>query len=84
MAPDERNVCTAIVCFREESGAIFAASGHRDGSRCDPEIRMSLQEEGFLFFGRTGVPKDVRLDPADPAAPFKGRSLGHSYRWRPG
>jgi hypothetical protein len=79
--PDEIRAYVAIVRFRLEDGGLVAASAHPDGSRCYPDIRVRLQGDGFLFHGCTGVPKEMRHDPADPEAPFKGRAFGFSYRW---
>jgi hypothetical protein len=47
----------------------------------NPDIRVHLQGDGFLFHGCTGVPKEMRYDPTDAATPFKGRAFGFRYGW---
>jgi hypothetical protein len=79
--PDETKVYVAVVRFREEKGALVAASAHPDGTPCYPDILVAFRGRGFVFFGCTGVPKEMRFDPADGAVPFKGRAFGYSYRW---
>lgn len=70
---DEAQTYVAVVRFRAEGDALYAASAHPDSSQCYPDVLVYLQADGFLFFGCTGVPKAMRHDRADPAAPFKGR-----------
>jgi hypothetical protein len=81
--PDENSEYIAIVRFRLESGALTASTEHPNGTVCYPDIQVHLLSGGFLFFGCTGVPKVMRHDPADAAAPFKGRAFGFRYRWQP-
>jgi hypothetical protein len=81
--PDEAHEYIAVVRFRQEGGALVASAEHPDGSTCYPDIRVLLLRDGFLFFGCTGVPKEMHYDPADPEAPFKGRAFGFRYRWTP-
>ncbi len=60
---------------------LLASTTLADGSRCYPDIRVTLQNDGFLFHGCTGVPKEMRHDPTDAMVLFKGRAFGFSYRW---
>lgn len=73
----------AQVMFATRDGQLYARTWHPDGRTCYPEIAVPLLANGFLFFGCTGVPKEMHYDPADAGAPFKGRAFGYAFRWTP-